>query len=505
MARTPTPRLDYSNKDYEAFRTMMLDELTVKMPEYTDKRQSDAGVVLIELLAQGLDIMSFYQDVIANEVFLVTEEQRNNVMKWCRLLGYTPQYATSARVKQVFQLTKVQGIPVKIPSGTIVKTSNSSAEPEVKFETVKDLIIPAGKLGNETDENGEYIYSVDAVQGTTVNNEYLGISNGSASQKFSLGYSPVVIDSISIVINNEGDVSSWNRVENFVESSSQDNHFIVNEDDSYNITIQFGDGIFGKIPTTNAEIYCTYRVGGGESGNVGAMKINKLDTNIALVDKTYNPDLPYEYGHDRETLDSIKVNAPLVYRTRWGALDLEDFEEVIKMNFPEVMYAHASRCTVNPEITDIDVLNDTVDSLDIWIYLKDGIPLTEDYKENILSIFNENEGGRKIVGSKYIYLHEASVQSLDVSFILYTKTGYDPHKVYDDVVEYIKNYISPENIEMGEPLMLSKLVSNISGNSEGGIEGVKGIQFKNPIDEITYFDENTVMTVNTVVGEVVEV
>lgn len=505
MSRTPTPRIDYSNKDYEAFRTMMLNELSVKMPEYTDKRQSDAGVVLIELLAQGLDIMSFYQDVIANEVFLVTEEQRDNVMKWCRLLGYTPQLATSARFKQVFVLTKAQGIAITIPKGTIVKTANSSAEPEVKFETTEDLIIPAGQLGNEQDEEGNYIYAVDVVQGTTVRDEYLGKSSGTPTQKFSLGYSPVIIDSISIFVNYEGTVTSWSRVENFVESAPLDRHFIVSEDDRYNITIQFGDGVFGRIPTTNSEIYCTYRVGGGEEGNVGAMKITKLDSNIALVDKTFNPDLPYEYGHDREALEDIKNHAPLTYRTRWGALIRNDFAEVIKMNFPEVLYALAENCTVNPLETDINILNDTVDSLDIWLYLKDGAPLTDDYKQTILSLFNENEGGRKIVGTKYLYLHEAKVQTLDVSFILYTKMGYNPSDVYDKVVEYIQSYITPENIGMGEPLILSKLVSNISGDSGQCIEGVAGIQFKNPIDEITYFDRHSVIQVNSISGEVVEV
>ena len=68
MSRTATNGIDYTSKDYESYRADMLKSLQEKMPEYTDLRESDAGVVIIELLAQGLDVLSLYQDILANEV-----------------------------------------------------------------------------------------------------------------------------------------------------------------------------------------------------------------------------------------------------------------------------------------------------------------------------------------------------------------------------------------------------------------------------------------------------
>ena len=68
MARTATNGIDYTDKDYESFRAKMLETLQKKMPEYTDLRESDAGVVIIELLAMGLDVLSMYQDIYANEI-----------------------------------------------------------------------------------------------------------------------------------------------------------------------------------------------------------------------------------------------------------------------------------------------------------------------------------------------------------------------------------------------------------------------------------------------------
>ena len=42
MSITPTPNIDYTNKDYEAFRAYMIKQLGIKMPEYTDRSQTDA-------------------------------------------------------------------------------------------------------------------------------------------------------------------------------------------------------------------------------------------------------------------------------------------------------------------------------------------------------------------------------------------------------------------------------------------------------------------------------
>ena len=101
MSRTPTSGIDYTSRDYEGFRQAMLAELGVKMPEYTDRSQTDAGIVILELNAKGLDILSYYADIIANETLLPTCKRRDSTRAWCTILSYTPRMATPSRIKQV--------------------------------------------------------------------------------------------------------------------------------------------------------------------------------------------------------------------------------------------------------------------------------------------------------------------------------------------------------------------------------------------------------------------
>lgn len=485
MARIPTQGIDYTSKDYEAFRNMMIKELAVKMPEYTDTRQSDAGIVIIELNAQGLDILSYYQDAIANESFLVTEEQRNNALKWCQMLSYVPRNSTPAILKQVFVLSSPQSEDVTIPVGTVVKTVSSSAENEIVFETESDLIIPAGKLGNEKSDGENYDYTVNVVQGITVSGELLGSSTGTSNQSFMLNYTPVIVDSIKVLINEGSGFEQWTRVDNFVDSSPTSKHYTVSINDNDEATISFGDGVFGKIPSKYENgIYCDYRVGGGEQGNVGANKIVVLGTNLALISSTFNPDLPFENGTDKESLEEIKTNAPIANRTLWGALTLEDFAGVVELNFPDVKFATSKRDSEN------------ADNIHIYVYLKDDKELTEDIKREILTLFNENEGGRKIVGSDIIYIEYANFVPLDLNCTLVVKDRYKQSDVENKIREYLTFYFKKGNYPFDTELSLTELASNVM-SPDNAIEGIKSFKFTSPETDVLTPEVGEIYTLNS--------
>ena len=112
--------LDYVTKDYEGYRQLMLDLIPQYAPEWTDTSQSDFGVVLIELLANGLDILSYYQDKNFNESFLATAKTRKAVINLCKMLGYELAHQTPAVHK--IEFTKEESFIDDI----ITSPSNSS-------------------------------------------------------------------------------------------------------------------------------------------------------------------------------------------------------------------------------------------------------------------------------------------------------------------------------------------------------------------------------------------
>lgn len=514
--RQAIKNLDYTTRDYEGFRTLMLQKLTELMPEYTDLRQSDAGVVIIELNAMCLDILSYYLDSIANECFLATAEQRSSVMKFCKMLGYTPRAATSAVHKLIFRKTNPT-TSITIPSGTKVKTVSSNPNNVVYFTTLEPLTLAENISGDELDFNGKYMFTVEAIQGLFVNDELVeNHANGAANQRYALKYFPVliqdtyktkktgtVVDILSVYVADleHGEASQkWQRVKSFAGANSTSQVYMTETNDYNETSIVFGDGVFGKKPPEGALITCSYVVGGGEVGNVGLGSIKALEDNLAGIKNTENVEI-VEYGSEAETVDEIKINAPVSHRNIWGALTVNDFAGLIKATFGSVEDAEAKRASDD----NWDTLR--VDDIKIYVQTKDEVAYAEAYDvptipdswyvnnetySNIISsisaFFDSDtdyvdvgsdtvaDGARKIAGTRNIILTHPNYYGLKIEYVLMVRSYYDYDTIAESVEQYIKDYFKVGNIMFTQEISLQELTYQILDDS--GIEGIRYLNLK---------------------------
>src|SRR2546423_1869639 len=126
--------IDYLARDYQSFRRALLDLIPAKLPEWTDRSEANFGVALIELFAYMADILSYYQDRLANEAFLPTAQERRSVIDHLRLIGYemAPAAAATARLSLVVGKNVNQKIEVR--KGDQFATQTSKDRPSVTFE-----------------------------------------------------------------------------------------------------------------------------------------------------------------------------------------------------------------------------------------------------------------------------------------------------------------------------------------------------------------------------------
>lgn len=503
MARVPISNLDYTTRDYEGFRTLMIQRLQELMPEYTDIRQSDAGIVILELNAMCLDILSYYLDSISNECFLTTAEQRSNIVKFCKMLGYTPRYATAAKYKQIFIRTNTDE-EVIIPAGTKVKTYSSNPDSQIYFTTLTDLVIPKGAVGDEiNEETKEYLYTTEVIHGLYVNNETLiDYSTGHENQTYSLNYAPALINDSFRVYVNSSENHCWKRVSSFAGSNSKSEVYTLEINDYNETSIVFGNDVFGMSPPEGSTITCTYYVGGGDSGNVGLGAICEMEDNLANVKETKNVAI-VEYGYDQETLDEIKVNAPIAHRNIWGALTCDDFSGVIKTYFPDIKDSDSKKASEDwtvPEVDDLVIYILTNDEIQEIVSKQDKMQslfspkLPEEYysnpkgkfaliTNNVQNFFNSNEdyvdigsgtgldSGRKLVGMRDIILKRANFVGITLEYTLMVREYYDINTISKQVDNYLSNYFKVGNVKFGQEISLQNVMYDIVDNS--GIEGIR--------------------------------
>lgn len=339
--------VDYLTLDYEGFRQMMIDRLKEKLPEYTDYSETDMGVILIELLAHGLDIVAYYKDRQALECFLPTARERKNVIALCKTyFGYTLTGATPAIFVQVFE---VQGdFYKKAGEHFKVKTKEEQGSDPIYYELigsldVNDTFSPEFEIkdnhtGLEIDEStGKYLHRALVCQGITLVKHPMGFSDGTAYQKFSTPQSPA-LDYNSQTSDRFGEnvvdvfvgetEKKWERVDNFLFSKPDSEHYVFSVDEWGNGVLEFGNDISGKIPPLNSRIQITYRVGGGSDTNVGANTITELDIADANIIRTFNPDTALVLGTDAESIEEAKTKAPASLRALDRAVTIRDYADI---------------------------------------------------------------------------------------------------------------------------------------------------------------------------------
>lgn len=482
MGRLPTENIDYTSRDYEAFREGMLEALQEKMPEYTDLSSTDAGVVILECLANGLDVLSLYLDAVANDVLLPTTQDRRMAVILAKNLGYTPYNQTASITPVIFKLKSNENTEeTVIPKGTIVTTTPDDEDLEViMFETESDLIIPPGCYGNEQDEKGNYKYMVNAIQGETVSDENLGISNGTSHQTFMLNYAEVLTDTINVTVEEDDNIYTWKQVDDFLgkDVDVDSRVFIVSVDDFDNCYIEFGNNVRGKIPPKDSQIYVSYRVGGGEIGNVQKNTIVNIEDEIPGVAFVTNPIATAVLGHEKETLEEIKENAPASVRTKDRAITLNDYSDLLKVNNKGDMYA----------ILNSKALVETDDPLKVTLYYqpREGYFVDKALEKTILDFFAE----RTIIGTSLV-LKPYIAYSFNLGASLIVSSDYNQSEVEEEVKDYILNtFFAYGNFTFGDSFIKSDLESEVIRT----FPGVRAFRVNSPEGEIITIADNQIFS-----------
>jgi predicted phage baseplate assembly protein len=91
------PVIDYTARDYDSIRRLILDRLALTTPDWVERNAADLGTTLVELLAHTADRISYQQDAVATEAYLDTARRRVSVRRHVRLIDYPMHDGVNAR------------------------------------------------------------------------------------------------------------------------------------------------------------------------------------------------------------------------------------------------------------------------------------------------------------------------------------------------------------------------------------------------------------------------
>lgn len=344
MAEQETLILDYTARDFDTIRAMLVGIARGKYPEWTTVGEAnDFGTLMLELYAYMGDVSHYYIDRVSSEAFLGTAIRRQSVLYMAEMLGYRPLGQLSAIVELTFSLAADYQLDdgvdtLTIPAGTLIETRDDAFDQQVFFETDYDVeVAPGGKV------------TVPATEGRTVAEEFLGSSKGIPNATFSLQHPGVISRTIRIRTLEGGTVATspqyvdWKESSTVITARPTQSVFSTWSDEEGYSHIMFGDNAAGRIPPMGADIMATYRYG------VGAVA-NKIPPNALTVIsdagslpadalKVSNTSTPFG-GADPESIESMRFSIPRASRIRNRAVTLNDFA-ALALQVPGVAKAMA--------------------------------------------------------------------------------------------------------------------------------------------------------------------
>lgn len=136
-------KLDYRAGTYGTFVESMQARLS--SPDFPPlavlktREPNDAAMAFIDAWSVVGDVLTFYQERIANEGYLRTATEFRSVLELSRLVGYTPRPGVAASVHLAY-LLEDGAAPVVIPKGARSNTIPGPGEQMQAFETSEPLL-----------------------------------------------------------------------------------------------------------------------------------------------------------------------------------------------------------------------------------------------------------------------------------------------------------------------------------------------------------------------------
>ena len=138
-------QIGYRVGTYANFKASLLtalsDPANSPLGLLTTRDDSDFTIALLDAFAVTSDILTFYQERLANESYLRTATLPGSVFELARLVGYQPSPGVAATALLAVTLNNAPGAvdPATIPAGTPVQSVPAPGQSPATYETSVDL------------------------------------------------------------------------------------------------------------------------------------------------------------------------------------------------------------------------------------------------------------------------------------------------------------------------------------------------------------------------------
>ena len=319
---TTDKRLTVTDLDFDDIKTN-LKTFMRNQDAFTDYDFEGSGInALMDLLAYNTHYLAMNVNMAANEMFLDTASVRASVVSHAKTLGYTPNSARAPIGTVNVTLNNVGNIvTATIPAETVFTATVDDVS--YQFVTIAEYTSPI--------TNGVLSFSnIPIYEGTYTRNRYT-VDTKNVDQKFKLTSDRADTTTLKVQVFDSAESSNfktYNLATDITQVSSTSEVYFLQECGDGRFEVYFGDGIVGRAVSDNNVVVLSYVVTNKTKAN-GATNFRTTAAISTITDITVATVDAASGGAERESIQSIKLNAPLDFAAQGRAVTPEDYKAIV--------------------------------------------------------------------------------------------------------------------------------------------------------------------------------
>jgi hypothetical protein len=295
--------------------------------EFTDYDFEGSGMsALLDVLAYNTHYLGFNANMLANEMFLDSASLRSSVVSHAKTLGYLPSSPRASVATVNVMLNTTSLVSATMPAGTVFTTTVDGTS--YQFTT-------ATSVTSSSTGAGIPFNSVKIYEGTYVTSRYT-VNSSDADQRFLLADSRADTDTLTVKVqtsSSDTTTSTYTLATDITQVTASSKVYFLQEVEAGKFEVYFGDGVIGTALSDNNIVILTYIVSNKAAAN-GATTFTSSGAIATVNDVSVTTVSSSSAGSERETLKSIKYNAPLDYASQGRCVTAEDYKVYVKKLYP---------------------------------------------------------------------------------------------------------------------------------------------------------------------------
>lgn len=456
------PQITTAELDFDT----LLEAIKSYMSQHEDLLDAnfDGSVLaqIADVLAYNTHLLALVANFSLNETFLDSAQLRSSLVSHAKPLGYVPNSKTASLAIIDVAALSVPAATADLTLSALTEFSASIDDETYTFYTLEDYVAT---------EAGDYTFEdVEIYEGTWKTKKFF-VDN--ADDDYPIYVIPdfnIDTDTIVVVVRDgigSTDLETYVRATAITDLDSDSAVYFLQESPRGYYEIAFGEGISGKRPPVGSIVEVSYlatndKDANGISSFTTTATVDGFDLSISTITASAG-------GADRESIESIRFNAPLLRSSQNRLVTVNDFSAF-----------------VNNQISNIEALNiwggednDPPNYGHVYIAAKpvgsDGLSAIQ--KTQLEALIRE----RSVIDLRPVFV-DPSYQYLVVEAdVVYdsSKTSLSESQLKTALASVIETYGDDELADFDSVFYLSKLLSDLDDYSNAILGSTATVFFQN--------------------------